>query len=367
MSAEHVLRLYNEAGTLQAVLTDFLELAYIRRVNAPGAIGWKVNGEHPILSQLADKWLVEVYRRAEPGEAWVRQLTAHHRDEEWRATPSGYTFEGFAVDIKDMLGWRVVNYVAGIENLSMQTASPAENTMKSLITRNLGALATVATYGRKRDGVIAGVSTATNQNRGTVQTIYFHGKNVLEVLREVARTGGGDFDFYRVGTTGTNYEFEFYPGQLGTDRSASVYFAPELGNMGDPRYVIQRSSEATVAAVWGQGEAADRDYVTRTGDNYSASNDLEVYVDAKEVEKGSTGALEDKGDVRLDELKARKKFTFNPLQTPATRYGEHYDLGDLVTATNPYTAETLTYKVQAVEVSLRAGEGESIKVELSEL
>lgn len=359
MQDAYQLRFYDATThALVAVVTDFLRLAYTRRVNAAGLVTFRLNGRHPLLANAADKMGVEVWRRHD-GE-WRRELAALLRDERWQGDAGGEIYDGTAVGILTMLGWRIVNWAAGTSNRSQFVSAKAETIMKTLVATNAGTAATAAN-GRKRDGVIAGIAIEEDGVGGNVLDWYCHGQNLLESLQKLARVGGGDFDLEK--TAAGAYEFRWYGGQRGQDRTATVSFAVGLGNMGNPRYSVVRSNEATVAAVYGQGEGADRDYVTRTGANYAADNDIELFVDAKDIEKGQTAALQARGDEKLAELEARALFAFDVLQTPATRYGVHYDLGDLVTAVNPYLGATATQKITAVTVALDESGAESIKVE----
>jgi hypothetical protein len=119
-----------------------------------------------------------------------------------------------------------------------------------------------------------------------------------------------------------------------------------------------------VACV-GPGEDAGRDYVTRTGANYASGNDIEVYVDAKNVTFGDTAGLNARGDHKVKEFQALKEFEFTCLEAPSTLYGVHYFLGDLVTAINPITGASLTLKVKSVAVSLDSEGQETISPEFA--
>ena len=153
------------------------------------------------------------------------------------------------------------------------------------MTYNAAASATTGN-GRKRDGAIAGLTVQADITAGNTLDWRCHGKNLLETLQELALVGGGDFDL--IPSSPTAYEFRWYAGQRGADRTATVTFAMPLGNMAEP--ALPTLDQRTVAAVLA-GEGGDRDYVTRTGTN-TAGNDNELYVDAKDIEKGQTAALQ---------------------------------------------------------------------------
>ena len=181
-------------------------------------------------------------------------------------------------------------------------------------------------------------------------------QSLLPTLQRVADVAGGDFDLVRTGAA--TVEFRWYLGQLGTDRSASVIFAVERGNMANPRYRYDRADERTAVVVAGQGELDDRAVVVRTGADYSATNDVEAIKDARHI--SSTNGLEDHGDQYLDDKRARQVITFDVLQTPACLYGSHYFLGDLVTA-RYHT--TVVQKIEGVTVDFSNGQ-ERIGLEL---
>jgi hypothetical protein len=182
-------------------------------------------------------------------------------------------------------------------------------------------------------------------------------------LQDLARVGGGDFSLSKSGAT--SYQFNWHDGQLGTDRSATLVFSVAHGNMARPVYRHKRSDERTVAVVAGEGEAAERDTVIRTGANYAAGNDIELFVDARDLD--STAAYNARGDQKLDEAEARAELAYTVLQTPASAYGKHYGLGDL--AGYQFGALNGTHKVMAVHVSID-GDGqrgrEVIDVEMAD-
>ena len=182
---------------------------------------------------------------------------------------------------------------------------------------------------------------------------YCSNDNLLATLQALAKIGGGDFalvksDLHR--GEALAWDFRFYDGQLGTDRSATLTFAVGRNNMANPVYALDHADEATVAVVGGRGDGAEREYVTRTGTDYSATNDIEIFVNG--INSETTGGLNAAGDKRLFEHEAREEFTFDLVQTPSCVYGYHFFLGDLATAVNPFTGTTATVKVNAVTLDL---------------
>ena len=350
------LDVYDTAGTLQAVLTDFTFLAYTKTVNAPGLLRFGLAGDHGLLSSLADKWQVEVWRKPE-GAAWGRDFAAIYRTGQWTHGVLS-KFTATCPGLMHLLQWRIVAWKAGTASRSVFASAKAETIMKTLASYNAAAAATTGN-GRIRDGAIPGLTVATDGAAGNTLDWNCAYDNLLETLQKLSMIAGGDFDLVK--TSATAWEFRWYTGQLGTDRTATVVFALERGNMGAPQHIGPRVNERTAAIVAGQGEEADRATVVRTGANYNAStNNIEMFVNASN--SATTGGLNAQGDRKLAEAQARESFDFQALQAPATLYGVHYFLGDLVAAVNPFTGASLTLKVNSVSISLDESGQETIEL-----
>jgi hypothetical protein len=133
--------------------------------------------------------------------------------------------------------------------------------------------------------------------------------------------------------------------------------------MANPTYIDNRTVERTVAIVGGQGEAEERAIEVVTGTNYATSNDIEMFVGATDVD--TTSGLITRGNQKLSETEAVEIFDFDVLQTASTQYGTHYQLGDLVTAINPYTLDSYLMKIISVSVGVKSSGEENINVEMS--
>ncbi len=178
--------------------------------------------------------------------------------------------------------------------------------------------------------------------------------NLLTTLQALAKVGGGDFALVKsdLNSEALVWDFRFYPGQLGRDRSATLTFAVGRGNLANPVYEKDHTDEATVAIVGGTGDKSARAVVVRTGDDYSAANDIEMFVNG--INSETTGGLNAAGDKRLADHVAREQFTCELLATPNCVYGRDFALGDLGTAVNPFTGDTTTVKINAVTIDVQA-------------
>lgn len=371
MTTDFKLVARNTAGAKVAEITDYLTLAYRKAVNAPGLLKFTLNGDHAAIALLIDKYQVEVWRRnVALGIDWYADFYGLFRSPE-----SGYTdrnaFEATCPGQMTLLSWRHVAYPADTVDRTKFTSKPGETIMKQMVKYNATSSGTTAD-GRIRNatsaGVLSGVATIGNEAdgvHGNTLDWYCSLDNLLASLQKLARVAGGDFDLIKTGAA--TWEFRWYTGQRGTDRSATVTFSLGYGNMARPRTSYNRLDEKTVALVAGGGSAGARTFVVRTGSNFGSSNDIEMLVDARN-EGTVTAALNARGDARLDVVQARQEFKYRVLQSPACAYGLHYcvagAIGDLVKGV--FNTTTATQKIMAVEVSSTPDKIETIDVELAD-
>lgn len=362
---EYKMRFLNTTGTLVAEITDYRELSYHKQVNDPGRAAFVVDGDHAVIDLIANNYQVEVWRRMPRYDVdWYRDFSGLLRGQTRWTTGSGIGYyRGEVLGDMTMLGWRIVAYPAGTKDRSEFTSEAAETVMKTLVEYNATGTATTAN-GRDRAGSISGITVEADVAAGNSIDWFCARKNLLTELQQIARVGGGDFDLYKTGTAST-WDFRWYTGQRGSDLSSTVIFSLERGNMNGPRYTYDRTRERTVAIAAGQGQGEARTVEVRTGDDYNVtSNNIEMLVDAKRF--STTAGIQDEGDRKLDETKARQELTFDIMQTPASLYGKHYCingvLGDLVTAR--YNSISMTQKIVAVTVGLIKTGGERVDVQM---
>lgn len=352
------LDILSAVGTKRAEITDFLSLSYTRRVNAPGFLAFTLPGEHPAIAELEHNSQVIVYRRnPKVGLDWTADFWGLFRYQQRRFTDHDL-FEARCPGIMTMLGWRIVAWYAGTPNRSRFQNMAAETVMKNLVSYNAGSGANME-EGRIRDGAIIGLSVEIDQRRGDRISISCAWDNLLDVLQKIALVGGGDFDLLKIGPR--LWEFRFFPGQRGVDRTDDLLFALERGNMMEPKFSHDRIHEATVAVVGGQGEESERLVTVRTGPDYAPDNDIELFVDARNC--ATDAEQNSRGDARLRDSRARQEFGFKVVQAPGCYYGVHYSLGDLVRA--KYGPVETIQKVNVVTISLDPDGREKIDIELT--
>jgi len=167
LSSEYRLDICTAAGVKIAEVTDYLSLAYSKRVNAPGLLTFSLPGSHGVIAQMEHNSQVLVYRRNPAlGLPWTADFVGlwrgqrrEHRDHD--------VFTATCPGLLTMLAWRGVGYSAGTTNRSDFSDKKAETVLKTLVDYNAGPNATTGN-GRLRDGAITGLSVEADSAGGNV-------------------------------------------------------------------------------------------------------------------------------------------------------------------------------------------------------
>lgn len=360
MSATYQIRTYTPVGVLTNVVTDFRNFAYTKGVNEPGMFSFTIDSHSGMIDDMELDAQVEVWRRdSENGIDWYCDFFGLWRGEMRAANEDGTTtYTAYVPGQMSLIDRSIVAYYADTTDRSRFTAQPAETIAKTLVQYNATSSGTTGD-GRLRNVTTVGISIEADAAGGNTIDFTCPWRRLLAALQEVAQIGGGDFDLVKTGAR--TWEFRWYDGQLGTDRSGTLTFALQYGNMANPVLVQSSVDEKTVAIVGGQGEESDRTVVVRTSANYDADeNAVETFVDARSYT--TADLLNAVGDRELDAVRRRNELTFDVLQVPSARYGLHYGLGDLVIGY--YQGVSAIKKIQRVRVSFNANGKEVIQVEL---
>lgn len=363
MAYEFRLRFFTPTGIGIGEVTSFLSLACSVRVNQIDRLSVVLRGDMKILPELDYNCRVELdWRDKDLGMGWTPFFRGIIRQREVKYQPTRQVSFG-VVGLNWFLATRVNAFYTNLSDRTRFTNRSAEFILKTLVMYNLSNQATTLN-GRLVDGTgwpSTLVQIEPNEDRGNIIPSWYCAQDkLLDVFQKLAPLAGGDFSFAPV--PGGLYEFQFHPGQLGVDRSADVIFSLENENMAEPIFKRDQIEEKTVVLVGGQGEDADRDFVSMTGPDYSVNNAIEIFTDATNVNKGDIAGLQAVGERKANEMKANDEFTFKVLQTKRSRLGMHYFLGDLVTAINPETSELLVQKVVGQDLSFDSDGNPQIEV-----
>lgn len=348
------------AGVEFARVDDFQFCSVEKPVNGIDRIEVKLR-KKSYLSSLDHKAIIEVWRQDQlNGVTWARIAQGYMLSQRWEANDPGDLVTLRAYGPMWLLATRVVAWTAGTASRSVFTAAKAETILKTLVSYNAGANATTAN-GRVRTGTITNLTIQTDAAGGNTVDWFCAWDNLLDTCQRLAKIAGGDIGFSGNLESG-NLEFRFYAGQLGTDRTSTVKFSTALGNLVDPTWLYDRSGEASVAIVGGDGQGDLRQITTTTSSGYSASNDIEAFVNASDVT--TANGRTDRGKKRLAELAPITEFKYKSVQTPGSVMEKHYTLGDKVTVLNPFTGASHTAKVTRQIFTFNADGQEKLDAEM---
>ena len=141
----------------------------------------------------------------------------------------------------------------------------------------------------------------------------------------------------------------------GADRSDSVKLSPALGNCTIKGYNESTGLAPSVAVVAGQGEAAARVVVdVGTGDGLIGLARRERFVDARDL--ATEAELQQRGAEKLAEDGDTTTLEVEYIQTASYRYGEDFDLGDIIHVEYPDIAAMDARIVAITEEYAREGE-----------
>jgi hypothetical protein len=312
-------------------ITDFRWLSYLRKRNRPGMLQVGIPDDHEIFDVIGDRYQVEVWRRDVAAEIdWYRDFGGLFLLDQKKTRQALTQHTLYVPGYQVMLHWRRVMWLAGTNNRSAFAAVPAETVMKTLVSYNATLLATTAAGRQEFDGTITWpgtISVAVDQGRGNSVDWSCAWDWLDETLYDLAMIGGGDFDLVKTGAN--SWEFQFYPGQLGSDLSSTIVFSEDFDNLTQATYERHASQRVTGVLVGGPGQESARAVSSITATGWSQAYHVEDFVNAANFD--TDAARQDAGRRRIAELAEREILTFDVQQTQGLRYGRDYDLGDKVT------------------------------------
>jgi hypothetical protein len=356
MAATYELRIYDHTGVelSRIALTGTGKVGCSRYVNKPGLLSVWLPGNHAALADLEYRGMVELWRQdLAHGIANHRIFGGLYLNTHWEQPTDAARILLTCPGYPWWLWTRTVAWQDAVTNRTSFAGVPGETILKTLVKYNITSLATVVNS-RLRDGTndpAPYIVVDTDLGAGTTQDLNINsGDKLLDTLTKFAPISGGDWDLLRTATR--QWTFYFYPGQRGTDRTSSLTFSLANANMGQPVYDFDKSIEGTVAITGGQGKGADRDWVFRNGADYSASNDIEFFVNATQVAKGNTTGLNAAGDNAAWLARVKQAFGFRIQPNENFVFEKDFDWGDKATAVNAFTGASSNVKIAGMDIAL---------------
>jgi hypothetical protein len=366
------VRVYDATNAVVAIYDDLTSVQYKKQVNRVGLAVLTIPEGHDLINYAVDDTLIEIwigYPKLTPTAGWaltwVQDFMGLFRDRQIATDNDGNVYHLlYGPGALEIISRYVSAYPAGSVYMpgsvgqSVWTASELATIVNDVVRWNCTAEATVANGRIRTANVIRGLDDA-GSIPGTPVVSYAipPGRNILEFVQELAPICGFDFDVVR----NPGIKFQQYAGQLGTDNSASVFFDLSLDNCSGTNLDFDGLREKTTAIVGGQGEGLARYFVVRTGANYAATNDYEVFVDARDKEDL---LLDDFGDARLGELESRLQLRTTVQTSRGWVYRREYGHGDLVTVS--FAGFTEVKKISTTEVRFDQDQRTEIRLEFTE-
>ena len=366
------IRVLDIDGNIEAVYDDVVSIFYRKQVNNVGICIIAVPEGHDLLNYAMKDQLIQVmisYTRlpvlAEHfGQIWSADYYGLFRDRQIATDANGNVYHIlYFPSLLEVLARYVSAIPAATGGKSQWTGARLSVICNDVVRWNCTAEATVAND-RLRDATVIRDLHDNGAIPGTPEVNYSvaPGRNILEFLQELAPICGFDIDvIYSHPTVPGGISVQQFLGQLGTDRSTSVMFDLALDNTAQSSLSFDGLRERTVAIVGGQGEESARTFSIRTGANYAADNDYEVYVDAR---SNPDDELDDIGDARLAELTARIQMLNAVTSSDGWVYRRDFSHGDLVTVR--FAGFSQVKKIGTTEVQFDQDQTFHIRMEMIE-
>ncbi|RNB90147.1 hypothetical protein EDM59_01490 [Brevibacillus nitrificans] len=327
------IRILSPDLTILGEIDDYESLMFIRRWHRPGEFEIHINRHKRNVDSLQKDNLVILGRGAQNiGVIKHREITLDESGKQ------GEVWKIVGQSLGEVLARRITFPPVGQAYDSIR--APAETVMKHYVLENA-----IAPEDPKRS--IEQMVNETDQARGSViswQTRYAPLTEELEKLSLASGLGWGvvlDLSLRK-------YVFEVYEGRdltVGQFVNPPVIFSPEFESIKTQHFVDSEVNYRNVAIVAGQGEGELRDIV-EVGEA-SGLDRKEVFIDARDLPE--TDSLYDRGQQKLDEMQADLLLEGQIMTTGPFRYGEDYDLGDIVTIRNKDWGVTLDGRITEVK------------------
>jgi hypothetical protein len=360
MAPYYTMQVYNSVGALQAVVTDFDNLAISKQLNAIDMLQFSIKNQSPSAQYMVANAIVEIYRQdVELGIPNALEFAGIIRKRiVTRSVVTTLTLQ--AMGMLSILAYRTIAYKANKVNLSKFTAVSGETILKRLFDYNVGSAATVAN-GRLLDGRITGMSTAASAGTGTALTLKCSMQPLLKTMQEVAYSSGLAYTLSY--TAPASWVFTTYVGQIGADRTASIRLSVSTGTVSTITQITDLINDFNTVIVGGNGTEEAKVFATRPATLPTGLNLKETFQDAKNQQNSTAAYLQQFGNKTLAvQNRKRVQYQVDVLQTSQMRYGRDYFFGDKIAVAWDNT--NITQFVTAVGIEWRSTGDEVINVKL---
>lgn len=336
------------AANSGSAANGFLSLMWRKKRNDEHYCEFTLDFDSPDLALLSDKDQIEVIRSDLDLETPITEYISFdgiYRDAliKFDTQKRSQTALLRCYGLNHMLGWRDIGYPANKVNYTKFTTAKAETIYKRLVDTNLGANSLTAN-GRAISAAHTGFSVEADSLRGnTISTGVSH-QNLLEALRKLSLSAGGDFNIVRTGVN--TFQFVWVVNTDRTTGASAIVFSIENANMSNPTLLVPRSTERTSMLVGGGGEDDQRVVRSVLGPNYHVTtNNIEYFVDARNSGT-DTVILDGVGAVEAQKRRLRNVLDYDVIQTVNYQVERDYFLSDKIKAV--FAGTTVTQYVDEI-------------------
>lgn len=184
------------------------------------------------------------------------------------------------------------------------------------------------------------LKVAANQHRGIQTNWICRYTNLSEELQSICEYCDCGYEIY-IDFNERMFVFEYLPGIDRTtlqSENSRVIFSKEFESIDNVTYNIDFSSYKNLAYCGGTGEGYERTVLAVTPDIIekipAGFGRFETFIDCgtlESVETETAISLQEEGKHKLEEYDFAESLTATISQSGSFKYGEHWDLGDLVT------------------------------------
>lgn len=320
-------RLYDWHGGLLSVFDTWRSLSASIKINGVSSHQFAIDSNDPRVPLFKKDYFFQI-RRSNDILDWHTLYLGFHRTPQYQISPDGYEiFTSYGRSLEDLLRRRSLAYYAPYSK-----TGPADTVMKSFVNENAGP---GAISPRFRNGQLLNFTVQASFGLGPQWTGERTYRNLLDIVTEISLVSGVDFAVVPNPNIGTFQFRTYFP--LGTDRTVTTgttphIFSPAFGNVAVPDFTTSATEEATTIIALGSGQEGFRTKLI--GSDLIASgatpwSDIELIRDARNEE--TVAGLQSIINTELLKNAAKENLTFDVIQTPASTFGVHYNLGDLIT------------------------------------
>lgn len=321
------IRVLSPSLELLGEIDDYESLQFIRRFQKPGEFELHINLNKNLTEVLQEDNFIYL----SPRKVGVIRYKEISRNDDEELVIKGYTLQG-------ILSRRITYPPEGQAYDSIK--APLETVMKHYVISN-------AISPEDSTRIIQNLVVGNDLGRGPTVSWDSRFKQLDEELTALSSDTIG-WDMY-IDLDSQSFIFEVIAGRNLTTNQTTlppVIFSIDFDNIKNQTFVDSATGYKNTAYVGGQGEGVNR-AIAEVGNNLTGLERIEVFIDARDVEADTD--LPSRGTYKLEEYQRIQTFESEILTYGPFIYGQDWDIGDTITATDKKLGLTLDTPITEVK------------------